>query len=78
MTAVIRVGEHTATVERLAWSSQSPILRAMLEAAAGPGCMTDQQAADDAVCYFQSLGFDAAVMADDPDQTIWDPEDEDE
>lgn len=67
MTVVIWIDDHTAAVTNLHWSADAPVLRALLQATTAAADYSecrrrDQAAAEDAVLYFQELGFDAGIM----------------
>jgi hypothetical protein len=69
MSVTIMIDDQYATVHRLEWSGP-PILRALLQATtADAGCFegrsdADRAAADDAVLYFQTMGFEASVVTE--------------
>ena len=57
----IRVNDIEATVRDGEWRCPSPVLRALLRAQSVDG-LPDGEAAEDAVLWFQELGYDAAVV----------------
>lgn len=69
MPVTIMIDDQRATINRLEWAGP-PVLRALLQAATSDaGCFdecadADTAAAEDAVMYFQALGFDAYVISE--------------